>query len=445
MIIEIIIVIVIALFCVLTKRDIHILFLLALLLPIHDIIKFFLFSGGGSLFALWKEIAIIVYAIRIFNRKRNIRILFSYVMLFILTIPYTVLGYVKGYTYAADLRTLVLPGLLVISLINTTISYADVKKIGLCLCLSFSIINITGVIDFVSPEMRYYFRSIWGYNYIYGDDGNIYYENSSMKILGVERVAGLSAGPNSLGVNNSFFLYYLFMLFMVWGNSLYKNKNLILFVTASLLSIFCLVFSFSRAGMAILLISIAVYLFVQKKNVRYLIASFMAFILLVSFVVYFFPIVYTVFEKTFSGNEASSAARGNMVSNSFLFLIEHPYGHGLGSTYHTSNFTAFYFAESSFINVGIQIGVWGLLILLGLFWQVLNQMKRNRNNILAEFGCSFIVAMFVASWVSVNTFQNPFVYLSWMFLGLSCAKNKTLSECRNNYQLLLQHSMQKRK
>ena len=424
-IIELFFILFVVFFCSYTKKTHRILYLLCILLPIHDIIKFYVFSTGGSFFSFWKEIAILIYASR--TIKINTYIFPSYFVLILLSFIYSVVGIINGFSIATDLKCYLFPGLLVVGCRYITLTPANIVKMGLCLCLSFSILNFTGVLDFVSPELRYKFRDVWGYDYTYGEDGTVYYSLSSMKILGYERVAGLSSGPNSLGINNSFFLYYLFMIYNLFKKSIINNKWFLgIFIVSFSLSSFCLIFSFSRVGIAILIISILIYLYNQNLISRKIIPLIIILSIIGVVAVFVSPIVYKVFDATFSGNEASSAKRGSMTISALNFLLSHPVGYGLGATYHTSSYTAFHFSELAFINIGIQIGVWGLFVLSIFYWEILQKLKQNETNLVARFGRSFLIAIFIASWVSVNTFQNPFIYLSWIFLAMSCSKFKTI-------------------
>ena len=104
------------------------------------------------------------------------------------------------------------------------------------------------------------------------------------------------------------------------------------------------------------------------------------------------------------------------------YLFENPQGKGLGATdfAHTHFNTGLYFAESSLINLGIELGVFGMLLLLIFKFRMGLLIKKNiKNNGFASVGFGFMLGYIITSAVSVNTYENPFVYYAWMIFGLA--------------------------
>ena len=152
-------------------------------------------------------------------------------------------------------------------------------------------------------------------------------------------------------------------------------------------------------------------------------------------VIFYFTVesVQTVVDGTLSGNEASSAERGNMTRASWKYLLENPFGYGLGATDNVSdNFV--YFAESTMINMGIATGILGVFLYSYLIFSIYKLAKRNRYNSFYLIAPGFIFAYYITAWVSVNVVENPFLYYAWLIFGLGLNKNlrcKCQKETRN--------------
>ena len=124
--------------------------------------------------------------------------------------------------------------------------------------------------------------------------------------------------------------------------------------------------------------------------------------------------VEEVILATLTGKEASSAARYSMTNDALDFLLNHPLGYGLGAT---SGDKSIYFAESSLINFGIEIGVIGLFLLLLLILHIYKSIRSNKSNKTRRACCAFLIAYVMTSLVSVNTYENPFIYYAWLIFG----------------------------
>ncbi|GEM_PF-5694412 len=247
-----------------------------------------------------------------------------------------------------------------------------------------------------------------------------------MSIMGYERVAGLMAGgPNQVGVFNSGICILGLFCLIYFKNIYFGSKKVVWFFIALALSFFSLITSFSRAGWVMVIMTFLILLklnpHLRQKGVRLLLLfGCIVFMLLI-----FSPMFYDIVFSSITGKEASAGARGSMTVDALNYLVENPLGKGLGATEigHYNINSGLYFAESSMINFGIEIGIFGVLILCFLLWTICKRIYGNvSRNAFAEFGLGFVIAYSITSIVSVNTFENPFVYYAWLFFGLSLNK-----------------------
>lgn len=432
MAVEIFIVSIYALFCI-TNNPKRIILSIFLLLPIHGFVKFALFPDSGSIFSIWKEIGILIALFKLRSVKavptQLHRAVFGFVALVLF---FAIIGIVGHLSFMGDVRKYIfaIPLLYVVQKIDYT--RADVKKLISCILFGSAVINFTGVVDFLSPEIRLIMRTIMGAEFQIAADGTVYYDISSYKIMGLDRVCGfMGGGPNMMGVfNASVFLLSVYS----YVNRLYVQKlEKLLFYLALALCVFCLILSFSRAGWALVFITFFYVAMSMPKYRKTAIAAGLVGLFLG--VIFYFTVesVQTVVDGTLSGNEASSAERGNMTRASWKYLLENPFGYGLGATDNVSdNFV--YFAESTMINMGIATGILGVFLYSYLIFSIYKLAKRNRYNSFYLIAPGFIFAYYITAWVSVNVVENPFLYYAWLIFGLGLNKNlrcKCQKETRN--------------
>lgn len=429
MILEILIVSFISLICVYLKPD-KILILMALLLPIYGTIKTIVFGDSGDVFAFWKEIAIIILFIKTSRysaqetiKYRNLFIL--YVIFVIYGLVMTAYSYSQHMAFLTNLKKILFPTFIFLSVTKLHLTKTQIGNILLSFAIGSILINITGLIDFFSPALRMVFRSMMKVGFVLDNKGQIYYDISSYTIMGINRVCGLmSGGPNQMGIYNSLVVFCLILYFMYFKS---KQRIKSIFVYFMLiLSTFCLLTSFSRAGWGVLCIALLLYALKskQKAKVIYCIVFAMIIILISSLVD---PKIEYVIAGTLSGKEASSATRGSMTQDAFRFVLNHPLGGGVGAS-DPSNFSKgfLYFAESSLLNIAIDIGVFGFLFLSVLYLKMYIYIKNNKQNMLNILGAFYLVANYITSLVSVNPYETPYIYLSWILLGLTaCTIKKT--------------------
>lgn len=421
MIVELAFILFFSIFCLASKPK-NILIFMFLLLPLHGFIKFMFFSSGGEVFSTWKEIGIVFLWLKSIKIKNYFikYISFSYIILIGYFSLFFIIGYKQGYSILSDVRQYIFPTLLLIGVAKTKFLKKDLDAIFISIAIGSILINITGIIDFISPTLRLGMRTIMGAEFQIDSSGNIYYDNSSFSIMGIERVAGLmGGGPNMMGVFNSSILICLLI-----ANRLkcFIGKKKFIFLLSISLCVFCLLFSFSRAGWAIVLITIFIIL-LNDRRYRKVAIQYAFLFLILSVIIYFTVDTFReVIDGTLSGNEASSASRASMTQSSLSQLLSEPFGHGMGAANHDGKIY-YAFAESSLINLGFCAGIFGIVLYLIHVLTVYRANKRNRKyNFIAIYSSAFIVAYSITACVSVNVFQNPFIYYAWFLMGLGLTR-----------------------
>lgn len=442
MTLEIILVLLYILFCIKASAK-TIVYSIFLLLPLHGFIKMAIFTDSGAIFTMWKEFGIIIallktrkircYRPRIFNITVFIYLLIIFLFLFI--------GINNRYSINADIRKFIFPVPLLYLVSKIKFNMHDLKKIIFCILMGSALINITGVIDFLSPTIRLVMRTIMGIEFKIASNGTIYYEISSYKIMGMDRVCGfMGGGPNMMGVFNA--SVFLLSIYAYIRGIFISKKGKLFFTVTFMLCVFNLLLSFSRAGWALVGIT---FFYIAATIQKYRKIAFIALwcIFVIGIISYLsLEIVQKVVDGTLSGNEASSAERGNMTRSALNYLFDNPLGYGLGaSTRDNGNYV--YFAESSLINFGISTGILGIILYSCLIYIIFKIIKYNKSNPLMLIAPGFVVAYYITAWVSVNMVENPFVYYAWLIMGLSMNKNLSESSlsiplyknnCKNNIE-----------
>lgn len=405
----------------LSLRPLHILYLMLLLLPIHGTIKEILWGDSGMIFSLWKEIALIIMLAKQWKSKSSLSFsFFHWLTLYVLFLLfYTALGISYNLPVLATLKQLIFPFLIVWCISKMSLSCDNLVTILLWGGIGCILINIIGIIDFLSPSLRMLFRQIMHVGFVLDDQGNVYYDTSSFKIMGIDRACGLMAGgPNQFGVYNAIILFSC-MLYWLVLYKVYTYKYKLFFIFITFLSFICLLISFSRAGCAIVVMTLFLYLYRTNSNFTWICIKLVFLGSIIAVLVYLIlPIVAGVFIDTFTGKEASSAARADMTKDSLFFVLQNPLGYGIGAVAYTHaghDFASF--AESSILNFGIDLGIGGMLLFV-MFVLKIYKMIVVRKSKLALFCACGVMANLITSFVSVNTYENPYIYISWLIFSL---------------------------
>lgn len=409
-------------FCAYTKKH-NIIYLLVFLLPFHTCIKhlFHYFFAGGGLFSAWKEVAIVILIYKTIKGKTytlSANIKHSVVFFFALVILYFLLAPDYG-TAMAVLRDHTFPVMLFMTIAICPVDEQVIKKMIMLICLACFINCVLGVVQ--NFFLKSTFAIVMERVDFIDNGGYIQYKTNSARIAGFERMAGVLGGPNDYGV-------YISFVFAALTGVLFSNLKVLLskwqlrFIYLTLgFSVFCILFSFSRAGWAICAISFGITLLLNKVKVSpALVIGLPLFVLILSgVVVSYFPKVEDIITNTFNGDEASVANRETSFTTGLNDDLTEPLGHGLGSTdQRTGNNT--HFVESAFMNIGYEIGLFGLAYLIFFHAVIIRLLMRAKNiriNPIAASATGLSAAALIACFVSVNPYGMPFIYMWWLMLG----------------------------
>lgn len=423
----------------------NILALLVLLLPVHGTIKMLLFQGEGEIFSFWKEFAILILLFRTRMSSPLLRSkivpVFALLWMVVLVI-YIALGLTDSLPFAPTLKQLLSPLLLMYAISRLPLSPGDIRRLAVCAVLGCVFINATAIIDFASPSLRMVFRTLMQTGFVVDANGNVYYDVSSFKIMNYDRACGLMmGGPNQLGVYNAALLFFCSAFWLCLGEGATRLQKRVM-LTGTVVALFCLMVSFSRAGMALLIIMFGLFCFKAKSKLFYrAVVVLIACAGFVAVLATFVPMVSEVITATLTGKEASAAARGDMTLESLGYLIKHPLGAGLGAVHKTTLYNGVagnvHFAESSLINFAVDIGVAGIGIFILLNIAIWKSLSRFRNS-LAQLCAAGLMANLITSGVSVNPYETPYIYISWLFFALPFAYyNYTKYEAQKQNQQML--------
>lgn len=415
MIYELIFLIAIIYFSIKTKPY-KLLCFLFVLIPWHTFLKTFLFGNEGIIFSLWKEIILLFLFLRIYRSNplsnKLVRMLPYMVTYYIL---FGIIGALQGFPPLQDFRQYLLPTLLIIASANINLEYREIRAILYSIFIGSILINITGVVDFFFPMLRIPMRAMMGVDFFVDPDGTIVYETGAYQMMRMDRVAGL-IGPNQMGLYNSIVILFLFISYKIGVINIGKEK--VFFFITGVLALFCLLFSFSRAGWLIVAMTFLL-LGLKMKNYRKTIIQ-LSFVSIIIFVIVFLhvDIVNKLITGTFSGEETSAASRGTMTQDAFVMLLSNPLGNGLGAA-NLGVGKNFYAAESALINLGISTGIIGLLLYLYQFIYIYRMSKISANvNSIAEISAPFVITFVFVSCISLTTVGNPFIYYAAFLMGL---------------------------
>ena len=249
------------------------------------------------------------------------------------------------------------------------------------------------------------------------------YSSPSFLIMGIERMFGLVGGPNQFGMLTA--IYILLLLFIIDNGA----KNLFV-KTALLLSIICCILTFSRAGWGIILITICCVNILKGKISKILGVLFLLSLILgIIFIILqlMAPDFANIILSSVTGEEASVSARGDIVKDGFTLILQNLLGHGLGTGVEESGAPV---AESSVIICLYEMGIVGTLLLYYLLINI--SIKIFKSNVTySKILLSFTFATIIASVISMNPFQFPYIYFCWGILGL--ASNRSTQYLSNKY------------
>ncbi|MNQ33537.1 O-Antigen ligase [compost metagenome] len=272
------------------------------------------------------------------------------------------------------------------------------------------------------------------------ETGYIQYTTNSARIMGFERMAGiLGGGPNMFGIFNGFSIVFLSGVLTNRDKSIISKRVSKFIIFTLMISLLCIILSFSRAGWAIVLTGIIILLILNKKINRLKYFAFFAFssFLVILIVSIYSSEVYDIIYNSVTAKEASASKRSEMITELIPIILDEPFGHGLGTTDNRYK-TKLFFAESAFTNIAFEIGILGFFYLILMHFKILRQIRKIvSSNYFSKISLAIGMASLVVSFVSVNTYGMPYIYLWWFILGIGINKSNLIGRRINRGSFVL--------
>ncbi|MCQ2214303.1 MAG: O-antigen ligase family protein [Bacteroidales bacterium] len=404
-------------FCM-KKSPVTILGLFLVILPYHNFISSFLelFAGGKGLFPIWREICIVALFVKTkaYNRlHRNVLpVLFIIYVILICTLYWG-----KYQQNLSSTRLYISYAVLLMSVPGIKFDFSRIYYITKVFLLSSFVVCVGGFIQYFL--VRKELHVLMG-DYVLRPWGKIELDAPNWTIMGYERMAGFVGVPNIFGLITSVSSFVCVALLTEKREYLRRvsNADQNWLKVILVLSIFCMILSFSRTGWVIFVGAFGALLIKRGKIfdcikwAGYSIVVSMVFVAIAFFVM---PESFDIIYDSLSGNESSVSRRRGMLEHS-LAIMSSMSGNGIGGTDIKSGD---YFAESAVLNVVYEIGVLGLL-----FWGIMLFM----NYFLCPHRCLWIFSVvipisIVAAFPQSNIVQSPYVYYMHICAGLAINKS----------------------
>ena len=404
---------------VLTGKSERILYVLVFFLPFNAFIKSLLDYIGqdSALFSFWKEMLVTILLIA---NCKNTNKCGKLKTVSILYASYILLYFIVGSTYNLPfaiirLRDYLFPIIILLAISVQNITPRIVRKLLYIFSIS---IFITCLIGFAETfgGLRVPIAVIKNAIVGVGTNGEIYYPAAWM-IMGHNRMVGLLDSPNQLALLLSM---YILVSFFFKDYIVAKNEKKFILVV-NILATICLLLTFSRTAFALLVITYSCYLLFHMKKIGTIVYAITCLCVIFLVIFYTSEEMRDVVLGTITGQEASSADRGNNITKGIAFALSNPLGYGLGTTYTAGGTLApiANFAESGLINLMIELGLIGLLLMSIYYIKIYNVFSRIcKSTMLANFKYIY-VATYICAWVSINPLEFIFTYYLMIFTGVS--------------------------
>ena len=422
--IEVLFVSIVVLFSFSAKRK-NIILLLVFLLPFNDFIKkiLVLYGNGGNIFSFWKELAILILFLRSYKyiekRLLNRPLLIYFCLCIIVGIYYFIgLQYYNASICFRTVRNILILPLLFVSLNGLAVNISLIRKVVLLFSISTLLISLIGIWE-IHMGGRIPLRLFMG-----NITDNNTYSAPNFTMMGIDRMCSIMTVPNSFGYLMAFHASFLLYIFL-YMKDLFSKIEIYILYTLFLVTVFCLLESFCRTGWFLFVFSyfISLYYINRKVFISRIIIFIIIGLCILSIAYVLSPDIETIVNSTFSGNEVSASDRSNNLSNGFSFIFENPFGHGLGSSDNsTDNYV--YFAESTFVNLSVEIGIIGsVFYIFSLFFFL--SMMRKTDSAFTPFSVAIMSANMI-SIIPTNVYVTPYSYFVFIFSGLALMKDHCL-------------------
>lgn len=407
-----VLVLIYALFCFL-RNKVWVICSLIILFPAHQTLRQLIvtFEGQPGLFPLWYDIGIISLFI-----KQRFLVKYSsskpFLFLFFLLISFYFLISLQNTPRDPDAfpSYRIYLHCILLFLVFSSLELERKEWVSILKCFVFSAffycLSAVFIYFFLQFEwhmlLEHYEVTPSGFEFV----------SPSFEMMGIERMFGLLPGPNQFGVYMA-----IVILILHWCIN-QENLNSKYVIFALVLSYICIFISFSRAGWGIVfgtLVGSSIMSGGGRNIIRIIIGAVITFACCVILLSIIAPDYLELVFSTFDGSDPSASTRQENVMYGLSEISEKPLGHGLGSG--TTDYGT-PVAESSFVICLFEIGVFST-ILLYLFFIITSFKILRLNCSYSKIVFCFINMSLVASLVSMNIFQYPFIYYIWALVGLS--------------------------
>lgn len=422
--IQIIFVGLIVLYSLFVKDSRKIIILLVAFLPFNEILKTFcMYNGGDGIFSFWKEIAILILFLRT-NSNISRKISYNHlIQIYVFIVIYFSIFFIIGAEiYGASMafrtfRNVVFLPILLFIFPNLVIDKSFVNKFFFVSMFSATLMGVVGIFE-CHFGYRELIRGYMGQIEEIGSDGTVYYNTTNLKIMGFERMAGLMGTPNQFG---NYMALTASLIYFCLKRKIVEYKHNIVPWLIFIFIIFCLIESFCRTAFVMFLLILILTEYKSKKNIlKNVIAISIASLLILYVATLINDSVNEILSATFSGNEASSADRGNNFKRGIDFLIANPFGYGLGSTENSLKNYVF-FSESAFLNIGVEAGVVAVILFL-CFCKKINFLLCKQSGELSRFSSAVVLTNSIC-FLFANIFSTPYIYFFWILTGIGLMKS----------------------
>lgn len=413
------------------------------LLPLHTQIIYRilpLYGAPTSLCSIWKDLLIVLIfyflILNLFIKKKEFQIttLNFVALLFLCLLIVLVLVSDDFLQSLYGFRTFVEPFL---AFIIASYIIVDKKSFNRFVCIFYSIgvfCSVWGIYQAAVLGGEFLIRL--GYPSQYGRLHNSFY----ISFFLFQRAVSTFSSPNTYGI-------YMQIIIMA-GLYLYHNKtiqNKYIYYASQFICISGLLYSFSRSSwLALLLSFIVFYFFIYKinktikKGVISSIIMFIFFIILSFFNFDFVKPLSSHVANSVTLEDPSAVGHVDSIVQSVNSLLKNPLGHGLGQSGPRASVRTgkFLNAENSFLIVGLDSGVIGLLLYLLMFGCLLGTMYKKAcfypSDLFQKTFFAILVGQFFAWNLLPYVCELEVVIVFFSLLGF-CFNSSIFEQCNESF------------
>lgn len=393
-------------------------------MPFQTLIKavFDLLGAGGIIVASWKELAVLILMIRVLgsNKANSIRFPIVYTIFFsILVVIYFIFS--DNYNDALiSAKVFLFPLAIGYCAYKLPVTRQYERKV-------LGSVLVISLISFIIAHLQQYlfkteFALFFGIAESLSDSDEIIYTQSALKILNIERMYGVFAGPNELGLYTALVVVILFY-YTVSIDKFNFSYNRPLIICALIVAVFTLLQTFSRVSWIYVVVSLFTLLIVIEA--RKLFAKFSVISILIGCVVfitvYTIPEIEKIYISSINLEESSARARPEEFLLGLDQVIKNPFGYGLGRITHRSSHQVFH-TEIFWWMTLLEIGIIGGGMLAGFYLINFIRLKKKiyykTDTFFTAPATAFSIAYLLSGFGSLIVSEPIFLTYLWTFIGL---------------------------